>query len=373
MVATPQSHPPVTQRRAPVADTAVAGHRRGGGLRHSSLRSVRTQLLAPIIVAMVGLGLLGTIQTSTAISEAADAKRARILANTAVETVQLVHEIDREFAETNALRDRGGSAGLPLVTVQRQATDQYVTSYRAAAEQTSAVSPELAPLIRTADDALINMASARAIFIGGDDVAVATATGTYETVVLALLAVADALPAKVLDPDLSNETRAIAALAAVEHYDSLERSVVRKIFARKTLEPGDLTTLAALIGQRQERFAEFTRTATQAQEDVYTSTVVGDDVETATTLREALLVAETDASILKTDPDTWYTAQSNQIRRINRVSLQLSDQLDETASSVESAARQEAWITAVGTVGLGLLALGAASRSPCGLADAFAG
>ncbi|MFD0822552.1 ATP-binding protein, partial [Micromonospora zhanjiangensis] len=79
------------------------------------LWSMRTQLLAPILVATVGLIVLGTVQTRTALVESADAARARVLAGTATATVRAVHELERELAETAALRQRGGKTGEKLV------------------------------------------------------------------------------------------------------------------------------------------------------------------------------------------------------------------------------------------------------------------
>src|SRR5512139_168822 len=119
------------KRRSGAPDTSVAGHRRGGAARPSRLRSVRTQLLAPIIVAMIGLAVLSTAQAATATSAAQDAVRARTLASTATSAVSFVHELEREVAETAALRQRGGKSGVALVVAQRQRTDAIAARYLA--------------------------------------------------------------------------------------------------------------------------------------------------------------------------------------------------------------------------------------------------
>ena len=59
--------------------------------------SVRTQLIAPILVATVGLLVLGAVQTPRGSAAAADAEPARVLAGTATATVRLVHELEREL------------------------------------------------------------------------------------------------------------------------------------------------------------------------------------------------------------------------------------------------------------------------------------
>src|SRR5947209_8497722 len=79
----PKPLPAAGPYRFAPADPTVAGHRRGG---RSRVRSMRTQLLAPVLVAMLGLGVLGTVQTAEAVSNARDAERARVLATTATAT-----------------------------------------------------------------------------------------------------------------------------------------------------------------------------------------------------------------------------------------------------------------------------------------------
>ncbi|MBT8227606.1 MAG: nitrate- and nitrite sensing domain-containing protein, partial [Dactylosporangium sp.] len=361
MAATGQFRPSPTAYRPPVADTTVAGHRRGGGLRRGALRSVRVQLLAPILVAMAGLAVLGSVQTLTAAAEAADAQRARTLATTAVGTVRLVHEVERELAETTALRQRGGEAGRQLVTAQRQRTDAMVTAYRAAANRARTAVPALETTIRTADAALDGLEGARAAALEPDAETTSTSDQLYHNLSTALLAVADELPARVVDPQLANQARVVAALSAVEHYDALERALVRAILARKSLQPGELGALATLVGQRNERMAEFDRVADTTERALFSTIVQGRDVETANHLREALLASERDPSGLTADPDAWYTAQSNLIRRINLASLRLSDRLERDATRVETSALWRAWGTAIGTVCLAGAALAAAA------------
>src|SRR5690242_21069134 len=154
----------VTPRRtAHITDTAVPGHRRNsrGGPPASRLKSVRAQLLAPIIVATAGLAVLGSGQTATATAAARDAQRARTLATTATGTVRFVHELERELAETAALRQRGGKAGLPLVTAQRQRTDAAAATYRKNSEAAVKAAPELGAPVRSANDLLDRLPSIR--------------------------------------------------------------------------------------------------------------------------------------------------------------------------------------------------------------------
>jgi signal transduction histidine kinase len=348
----------VVSRRSQPGDTSVAGHRRGGGTRPNQLRSVRAQLLAPIIVAMIGLAVLGTAQTSSAASAAQDARRARTLATTATSTVRFVHEVDGELAETAALRQRGGKAGLPLVTAQRQRADDAFTAYHRDSQAALRVAPDLSGPVSAAETMLAQLAAIRES--ATNPTTGPTTDAIYRKISESLLAVADALPAQIADISLANQARAVASIASVEHFAAVERDQVRAMFARGTVQPGDLTTLAQVVGAREQREAEFTRVSTTEEEQIYTDQLRGTDVDNATKDLNGVLAADQDPSGLKVDADAWYTAQSNVVRHVDIVGLSLSNRLDDAAAKVSRDAVRRAWGTGIGTALIGLLALATA-------------
>lgn len=347
---------PSPTRRASSSETTVVGHRRGGGTRVGLFRSVRTQLLAPIVVAMAGLAVLGTVQTATATDAARDASRAQVLATTATRTVLLVHELEREFAETVALRQRGGQAGQQLMTAQRQRTDAAANRYREQSKAARRAAPRLSDELQNTDEVLDELAGARQEALTGSPVGL-RADPVYRRVANSLLAVADSLPAQVNDPDLANAARAVAALASIEHFDALERDLVRAIYVRGSLQNGDLVNLANVVGAREQRQSEFLRVAPPEARETFTTVVRGTDVEAAAKMSVAVRNGDRDPSGLKGDPDAWYVAQSHLIRRVNLVSLQVSDRLDQLASEVAADANRRAWLTALGTAGIAIAAL----------------
>jgi hypothetical protein len=357
-IATTSKPPPVAdQRRSPAVDQAVTGHRRGARAGLPRLWSVRTQLLAPILVAISGLGVLGSVQTSNAVASARDATRAQVVASTATATVRLSHELERELAETIALRQRGGRAGEQLVVAQRTRTDQAAARYRAARAAAVRTAPALEAQYRAADVQLDRLDTARSQARAGSLLGAQTDL-VFHDIVAALLAVADALPSQLRDPDLASAAREVAALAAVEHYHALARDLLRAVFSRGSLEGGELVELARLDTARQQREAEFARVAGAAARARYDRTVTGPDVESAAARRDAVFTD--DPAALKADAESWYVVQSGTIRKVNMVGLGLADELDHRASEVSVSAARRAWLTAVGAVGVGLVALAAA-------------
>jgi hypothetical protein len=345
-------------RRPLPDDAAVTSHKRGGRVGVASrLWTVRTQLLAPILVAMLGLGVLGTAQTTEAAGNATDARRAQVLATTATATVRLVNELERELAEIVALRARGGKAGVLLVTAQRARADKAISTYRTARTAAVRAAPQLESPFGTADVLLAKLGPAREQANAGSPPGSLT-DPVFHDVANALLAVADALPAQLRDPDLAGAAREVAAVAAVEHYQALLRDDVRTTLIRGSIAERELVDLARLDGAREQREAEFARVASPAARQQYEREVTGTDVQKAITTREAVLTGE--PSALKTDADAWYVAQSGTIRRVNLVGLSLSDRLDRLAADLSASATRRAWLTALGTLGVGLAALFAA-------------
>ncbi|WP_416903277.1 nitrate- and nitrite sensing domain-containing protein [Micromonospora echinospora] len=324
--------------------------------RAHRLWSVRTQLLAPIMIATVGLLALGTVQTSTALAASFDAQRARVLAGTATATVQLVHELERELAETAALRGRGGTSGRQLVDAQRRRGDAAVQRYRTAAGAARAAAPELAPALDAADEQLARLDEARSAALGDRP-----ADPLYLGLVDALLAVADALPAQLRDTELANAAREVASVAAQEHIAALERDLLRASFTRGALSRGDLVRAGQLRGAREQRQAEFSRIAGPGSLATYQRLLTGPDVAAAGRMRDDALGVDSDSAALRADGDAWFVAQSSVVRRYNLVGRELSEQLDARAAALATDARTSALLTGSVTLTLALLAVVAAT------------
>ncbi|MEG3635608.1 sensor histidine kinase [Micromonospora palythoicola] len=333
----------------------VRRHNRPSG-HTGRLWSVRTQLLAPILIATAGLLVLGAIQTGDALAASTDAERARVLAGTATATVSLVHELERELGESAALRQRGGTSGRQLVDAQRRRVDEAGERYQSASSDARRAAPDLGRDLDGVTEHLDQLDEARIAALTTDN-----ADASYVALVESLLAVADALPAQLRDPELANRAREVAAVAAQEHLASLERDLLRAIFVRGELVEGELVRLGRLRGAQEQRQAEFSRIAGERAADAYTRLIAGSDVSTARRMRDSALNADTEPAALAADGDAWYVAQSGAIRRFNLLGRELSDELDRRAAELATAARQRALVTGGATTGLALVSLTAAA------------
>jgi len=331
----------------------VAGHVRTG-----RLRSIRLRLLLPIVVATAGLVVLGVVQTQFAVRTSLDARRAQVMASTATATVRLTHRLEQEVAETDALRARGGTSGMPLVTAAQGQTDLAANGFRTASAAARDEAPALRGVLDTAEGELARLSGIR-------DAVGTLKTGQlsgdrYGNLTRSLIAVADALPTQLSDPQLAATARAVGAIAAAEHLGAQQRDLLIQVFRHNAFGPGELVDLAQLTGAQDERLAEFTRSATPAELTRYGQLINSDDVINSQRMRSGALAARPDPNALKVDPDVWYIAQSNALRRFTLMQLDLSNTLDATSRDRQVRAQTSSVLTGTATGLLVLLAFSAA-------------
>jgi signal transduction histidine kinase len=302
------------------------------------MRSVRVRLLLLVLLPMLGLVLLAGAQAGSSAAAISDAARGAAVADAATASADLVHELERELAETVALRDRGGNSGAALVDAQRNRTNAALLRYERAREAAIRAAGTLASNYATADAQLRRLTGTRA------DQGV-TADLAYRDISAAVVGLCQALPGQLADPRLAAQARAMAELAAATHALAGQRDLVRAVLNRGTYTAGDLASLADLAAAEREHRAAFQRAADPASALAYERLWQGPDVVDTQRIRDAALAGGT--GVLSNDPDFWYVAATHAIRLLYEVQLTLADQMHGTALAQQSSA----WWRAIGTVG----------------------
>ncbi|GAA1372975.1 hypothetical protein GCM10009661_35860 [Catellatospora chokoriensis] len=313
--------------------------------RRRRRRSIGFRLLLPIAVATIGVGVLGGLQTSAAMDEAREAESSGAVAQALTATVKLNHQLEQELSETEALLQRGGKAGELLLTAQRRRTDEAVARYRATVPVAVQVAPEVRGLVDDADAALAELPRMRetAQFPPEGQPAVKTSPETvYDPLTHAMFAVGEALAAAPTDARLNALTETVAALNAVEHHAAEQRGLLRAVFARGRFEHGELAELGELYGAEAERVAQFERVAGPQVTARYREVVRGADVDRARTLLEGALTADSTPAGLRVDPDAWFIAKSNALRRLYLFELEVIGSLEAEATRQHAAAERDA-------------------------------
>jgi signal transduction histidine kinase len=333
--------------RRPVRDDG-AGDGAADEAGRGRLRTVRVRLMLLVLLPMVGLVALAAGQVGTAMAVLSDAARGVRVADAAAASAGLIHELERELAETVALRDRGGSSGKALVQAQRSRTDAALRRYQHARDAALGVAGALAGVYAAADAQLEHLSAARA----------GTADQTYRDITAAVVEVGQALPSQLRDPRLAGQARAIAELAAASHALAEQRDLVRAALTRGSYTATDQAGLAALAAVERERRAAFLRVADPSARVAFEQLWQGPDVQNTTRIRDAALAG----SVLGTDADFWYVAATHGIRLLHEVQLTVADQLHRTATAQQSAARRATVLTVGGSgvVGFATVAIAVA-------------
>src|SRR5262245_5330198 len=97
MAVTGGGAPPWAPQYVQEADVPMATARR------RPRRSIGFRLLLPIAVATIGVGVLGGVQTSSALDAAREAESSGAVAQALTATVKLNHQLEQELSETEAL------------------------------------------------------------------------------------------------------------------------------------------------------------------------------------------------------------------------------------------------------------------------------
>jgi signal transduction histidine kinase len=350
-------HGPATNGSAAAGEVSGHGHVSGHG-RPSRLRSIRIRIVLPVALAAVALIVLGLVQTRDAVAEARAAERVRVLARLSGAAVALIHHVQLEYAETNALRQRGGRAGAQLLTAARHRTDAARSRYEAAGRAAEAAVPGLAGAVREANRALDALPAARELAPESADGS-AEVLDIYDAISEELIAVADAAPIQLDDSRLVETAQAVVLVAELEHLAAEQLDLLRRVFTRQSLLPGELVRLARSAGGEAQRRDELGRLTGQPR-DRFAALVAGPDVERAAELRDAVLASDGAPSALRADPDLWYVAQSGLLRRLRILEVELSTAVDEQSRAIRSAAQTRTVSTAAVTVTVILGALAAA-------------
>jgi signal transduction histidine kinase len=324
----------------PVLPSAPAGHQPGPGL----LRSIGVRILLPVVVATAGLVTLGVIQTRDALTQSDRAGDARILARTASTGIAVAHQTELEYAETIALRLRGGEAGKQLLEAQRARTDAARTRYMAVAREAREVSPALAAKLDAADAVLAVLPGVRAIAVSAPDGS-PEVFDAYNAVTHAMIGIADAVPSQLTEPRLLESARAVVLVTELEHLASEQLDLLRRVFTRERLEPGELVRLAAWEGAEHQQLEVIERLPGRTEER-FGELVTGDDVSRARDMRDKVLATGGAPASLQVDPDVWWAAQSGLLRRLRLLQSELSTTMEREAYDIQVAAHNRTLMTA---------------------------
>lgn len=302
--------------------------------------------MVPVALAAVTLLALGFIQTRDALALAQSAGRARTLAGLAAAAVDLNHRVEQEYLSTNLLRQPGGAMAEQLVAGARGRTDAALDRFRAAGREAVAVLPGLDGVLQEATRVLGLLPAVRNLTPGSGDGSVEI-LDVYNAASESLIAVAGAAPGFLNHAGLAATARSAAVVAEVEHLAAEQYDLLRRVFTRQRLAPGELVQLAESRGGEERRLGELRRFAGPVRQRVE-ALLNAADVQRAGQLRDAVL--DGGSQVIDIDPEQWNAAQSGLLRRLRVLQVELASQLRDDSRKIENDARTTGLVTGGATL-----------------------
>jgi len=326
---------------SPRAGRDTGGHSVIGHTRPSRFRSIRLRILVPVLVATVGVMVLGTVQISEALNAASQADRGSLLARVETTAANLVHELGLEFVGVSEVNRRGSGLSKDELKAQYNRTDSARTEYLAAADEARPAAPVLATLFDSVEGGLKLLAPTRAEAAETTEYSIQVAT-TYDTQRQALLALTEAIPAQLSESVLIDDARATAIVAQLDYLAAQQLDLLLRVFTAGNMARRDLVQLSEWVGS-ERRQLEALKTVPGTAEGRYNLLVTGPDISRALQIRQGILDASGDAETvtfaLAVNPKDWRGSQSKVPTQLARVADEFAQTLEGDAQRVGDEAR----------------------------------
>jgi signal transduction histidine kinase len=295
--------------------------------------------MGPVLAAAVGVAVLGTLLVSDAMVIASEADRAGLLAQATGSIGALAHEVAAEYVQTNEAKRPGRPPN--ALADQLTVTDAAVRDFGRANESIRAVAPDLANLAAAAQRSLGSLTYARDIARQSPDGS-AEVAAYYDQILRSLVALADALPAQMIDTRLIELSRSVALVAELERLAALQLDLIARGLTLRTLQPAHTHQLAEWVGQERNQIDALSNLVPAAQ--LYADLISQTQVAEARSIRQVILDGRGAIATLNTDARTWVSVQSQRLTGLRAMGEELAFLLDAQATAVGTAARERTYV-----------------------------
>jgi signal transduction histidine kinase len=323
--------------------------------RPSALLSVRVRIMLPVLLATVGVAVLGAIQTHDALTVAGEADRSRVLASASGAIGGVIYEVAFEYALSNEGRRTSGSSA--RLSEQLVRTDDAVKRFTQLEPTLQAAAPDLQARLSTVRKTLDGIASARSVATQLSDGS-AEVFAYYNSALTALLSLEDAISPQMSNPRLVELSRSAAIVATLQRLAVLQLDLIMRGLTQQQLPASDTVQLAQWVGAEHEQEAALANLKPAG--DLYQTMLGWPTVTVASGIRQVIMDGRGGAEALKTNPSTWFDAQTKRIEGLRSIEQELSATLDRETAAVSSAAlKQTYFVGALSAALVGVTLVGA--------------
>lgn len=302
-----------------------AGSRRGFA---PSDWSVRTQLLAVVVIPIVTALVLGGLRIGSAVQNTHDIDTARQLVPVIDKVTGLLDEVQDE-RDLTALHVAAGRTGDDSrLETQRSTVDAALARVRAeAARAHRGTHPALDTRLVVLDTLGRKVASLR-LTVAESKMRTPSVVNAYTPLIAELIDALGLLTPDIAHPGLAVRADALETFAGATEKVSLQRALLGGVLTQGHFDANEAQGLTLASRQQQALMDQFRSSAPPAQRQFYERTVTGGDVNKAETLQKQAL-AQQGTGRLRLDADTWFDTVTSKLELMRVVEKRLVGSLEE--------------------------------------------
>jgi signal transduction histidine kinase len=308
--------------------------------------SVRTQLLAVVIIPIITALVLSGLRIGSAVQNARDIDNVRQLVRIVDQGTGLLEEIEDERDLTAIYVAAGRTGDTSRVDTQRSKVDGALARVRT----------EVAHVHRGANSALATRLAVLNAF-GGKVASLRHAASHSKMPLLSLVDAYTALIAELSDaldllaPDIAHQTLAVRVgvlktLAQATEEVSRQRALLGGALAQGHFDANEAQGLALAMRQEQTVIDQFLSSASPAQRQFYERTVTGSDVTKAELLEKQSLTGQ-GTSRPRLDAGEWFDTMTSKIELMRVVEKRLVGSVEDESSREQDQAKRSEFVSSI--------------------------
>ncbi len=285
---------------------------------------LKYKLALILIVPFVGMILFSAILFNKASNDSANALKMSYLMEIAVNGNLVIDAIQREQEITAQFIKAYGKKYGDEVAASRLETDQLVSLMRKAIDETAneTFSERFDSRLLQITHDLDSLAQIRSD-IDAKTVRKPAANAYFEKLVDDILSLIELMPRMSFDKELANTSSAFVNFMRLKRNAGIERHILFDVFSRDQFLGKEFNRFNQSVNAQKVYQDAFFSQASDEQVEFYKKTLLGEVVSATAEMRDKAFLAS-DYGAFGIDPQQWVRMQTEKIKLLNKVSLNLT-------------------------------------------------
>ncbi|MFC3151078.1 nitrate- and nitrite sensing domain-containing protein [Litoribrevibacter euphylliae] len=299
---------------------------------------LRWKLIAIVVVPVLVMSFLALDKVLKSSDIETENARVLRLAQFAVLSSNLVHELQKERGFTAGFLGSNGQKFSSQLTEQRKTVDEKTKLLNSFLDDFNAsrFSKEFQLALDEASD-LTGQISAKRRAISDFDIQLQSALGYYTQTNTAYLKAISYLSKNTSNGALSNAATAYVSFLNSKERAGVERAVLTGTFAQNAFSPGTFERFLGLVALQDTYMNVFLSLATPEHQEFYKKTLSGEAIRETLRMRDIAINKASEGNF-GVDPSHWFKMQTQKINLLKEIEDKLSQDLAALAQSLNDQA-----------------------------------